>query len=414
MNQVGQTKTFALSVTPPASSGVYAYVWKFWDNTVAVTSVPRVEKRLNIGGDPNNSRLLYFTCQPVMEDGQSTIITGSVEVNNPPYVVPSPEISKNDDYFPYQTEIRLTAYDVEGDAISFLYYDSGGNPLGGGTTTALGPIDGTWNGTYGLYNGFENVFTGTIQAETAITLKIVDAQSGTRVIDFDFYGETPPPPVVGVTADPDTLTADATSLPDQRIGPGQEVNFTVYASDPVSSNFTFLWSFWGSFGWNGNSFDAGSSEPTADGSVRNSYTKDIENESGGSKTVLVKVRNTDSGKEIEIPIYVDLIANSTGTTCTFAVEDQDGNALVDGDSVIPGTRLYYSATVVDPQNDVLQYKWTIAQPGTLQPNPLRLWGREIMYDTAGIASGQQILVSVLTIDRMEGQASFTAPTISIT
>jgi hypothetical protein len=76
VDQVGQTKTFALSVTPPADSGVYSYVWKFWDGTVAVTSIPRVEKTMNIGGDPNNSRKLYFTCQPVMENGESVILTG--------------------------------------------------------------------------------------------------------------------------------------------------------------------------------------------------------------------------------------------------------------------------------------------------------------------------------------------------
>lgn len=412
MNQVGQTKTFALSVTPPAASGVYAYVWKFWDGTVAVTSIPRVEKTLNIGGDPNDSRKLYFTCQPTMEDGQSVILTGEVIVNNPPYVVPSPEITRNDDFFPYSTQIKLTAYDVEGDDISFLYYNSADTPIGGGTSTYVGEIAGTWNGTAGVYSGTQNIFDGTISADSRVVLKIVDSESGTRIVNFDFFGEIAPAPVVGVTAEADFLTADATSLPDQRIGPGQEVSFTVYASDPVSSNFDFLWSFFGSFGWNGNSFASGASEPTADGSVRNTYTKDIESESGGQKTVLVTVRNLDSNKQVEIPIFVNLIANSTGTECTFAVTDQNGAPVTAGSSVAAGTKLIYQATSVDPQNDVLVYRWTFTQPGGI-PTTLRLWGREVMIDTTGFTSGGSILASLLTVDRMDGEATFSAPTINI-
>lgn len=412
MNQVGQTKTFALSVTPPADSGVYAYVWKFWDGTVAVTSIPRVEKILTIGGDPNDSRKLYFTCQPVMENGESVAITGQVAVNNPPYVIPSPEITKNDEFFPYSTQIRLTAYDVEGDGLSFLYYNSGGTPLGGGVSSYVGNVAGTWNGTAGFYAGTQNVFDGTITTDSRVILKIVDSQSGTRQVNFDFFGETPPPPVIGVTADADILTADASSVPDQRIGPGQQVTFTVYASDPVSPNFSFLWSFFGSHGWNGNSFASGTSAPTADGSVRNSYTKDIANETGGQKTVLVTVRNTDSSKEVEIPIYVALVANEVAPTCTFSVRDQFGNAVAAGASVAAGTKLTYSAVAVDPQNDIVIYKWTFTQPGGT-PTTLRLWGPEAFIDTTGFTSGGSIALTLLTVDRMDGQATFTGPTILI-
>jgi hypothetical protein len=412
MNQVGETKTFALSVTPPADSGVYSYVWKFWDGTVAVTATPRVEKTLNIGGDPNDSRKLYFTCQPVMEDGQSVVITGFVIVNNPPYVIPSPEITRNDDFFPYSTAIRLTAYDVEGDSLSFLYYNSGDVPLGGGVTTNVGPVNGTWNGTAASYTGFQNVFDGTISADSRIVLKIVDSQSGTRLVNFDFFGETPPAPVIGVTADADVLTTDASSVPDQRIGPNQQVSFTVYASDPVSSNFDFLWSFFGSNGWAVNSFATGTSAPTADGSVRNTYTKDISAESGGQKTVLVAVKNTNSNKEVQIPIYVNLIANTVASTCTFTVKDENGNDVAPGATVPVGTILTYAATAVDPQNDVLVYKWTFAQPGGT-PATLRLWGREATIDTTGFTPGGTIVVSVLTTDRMNGQATFTGPSILV-
>jgi hypothetical protein len=413
MNQVGQTKTFSLSVTPPANSGVYAYVWKWWDGTVSVTSVPTVEKTFNIGGDPNDSRKLYFTCTPVMEDGQSNVIEGSVIVNNPPYVVPSPSISNNDDFFPYRTEINVIAYDVEGEPLSFLYYNSGGSPLGGGVTTAVGTISGTWNGTQGNYLGFQNVFTGTISSETEIVLKIVDSSSGTRQVNFEFFGETAPAPVIGVTAEADSLTADATSIPDQRIGPGQNISFSVYASDPVSTNFTFLWSFFGSNGWNGNSFANGTSSLAPDGSVLNSYTKDIENETGGNKTVLVNVRNTDSGKQVEIPIYVSLVANTVASTASIAVTDQNGSTYANGDTVIAGKKLHYVITCEDPQNDVLEFKWTITQPTGINPLTLREWGREIILDTTGYPVGYIISGTVLAVDRMNGQVTFDLPSFTI-
>lgn len=413
MNQVGETKTFSLSVTPPANSGVYAYVWKFWDGTVAVTATPTVEKTLNIGGDPNDSRKLYFTCTPVMEDGRSSVITGSVIVNNPPYVVPSPSISKNDDFFPYRTQITLTAYDVESEAISFLYYNSSGGSLGSGVTTSLGTITGTWNGTQGSYMGFQNVFNGTISSQTDIVLKIVDAASGTRVVNFEFFGESAPAPVIGVTAAADSLTADSTSIPDQRIGPGQTINFSVYASDPVSSNFSFLWSFFGSFGWNVNSFTSGTSSLAPDGSVLNSYTKDIANETGGNKTVLVNVRNVDSGKQVEIPIYVTLIANTTAAQATIAVTDQNGLSYANGDTVTAGRKLHYKITCVDPQNDVLEFKWTIGQPSGINPLTLREWGREIILDTTGYTSGFIISGTVLAVDRMNGQVTFDLPSLVV-
>lgn len=414
MNQVDETKTFALSVTPPAGSGVYAYVWQWWDGTTTVTSEPRTEKTLNIGGDPTNSRKLLFTCRPVMEDGQSVVMSAEIIVNNPPSVVPSPVISNNDDFFPYPTQISLTAYDVENDAISFLYYNSAGQPIGGGSSTYVGVVNGTWNGTGGVYSGTNNVFTTTILTDTTITLKLVDAQAGTRVIDFNFYGNTPPAPVIGVTAEADTLTADATSVPDQRIGPGQNISFAVYAADPVSSNFDFLWSFFGSYGWVGNSFSTGTSTPTQDGSVRNSYIKDIAGETGGNKTVLVKVTNVDSGKHLEIPIYVTLIANTVTSTCTFTVTDEDGTSYAAGAHVVAGKKLYYKATAVDPQNDVLVFRWSFAQPTGINPATSRMWGREVMLDTTGFPSGTNIIGSIIVIDRMNGQASFAVPTLIIT
>lgn len=411
MNQVGDIKTFTLSVVPPASSGVYSYVWKFWDGTVAATVKPTVTKQMNIGGAPNNSRKLLFTCTAVMEDGQSKTIPGEVIVNNPPQVVPSPEISQNDFFFPYPTQIKVRAFDFENDALSFTYYDSGGAVIGNGSTSAIGLVNGTWNGTVGTFNGFQNIFNTTIQSETSIRLKIRDAQAGTTALDFSFFGHDAAPPVVGVTANQDTITADASSVPDQRIGVGQVVSFSVYADDPVSANFSFLWSFWGSNGWAANSFSTGTTVAQPDGSVRNTVDKDIAGESGGLHTVMIRVVNNTSGESVEMPIDVNLIANTVATSGTISVLNQLGQVILPDSEVAVGTVLIYTAQVDDPENDIVDYKWTFSQ-GTVVPNTLRLWGSRVILDTAEYASGYEIIPTLVTYDRMK--ASFTVPCPAIT
>jgi hypothetical protein len=146
--------------------------------------------------------------------------------------------------------------------------------------------------------------------------------------------------------------------------------------------------------------------------VRNTYTKDIENESGGAKTVLVTVKNTDSNMEVEIPIYANLIANEVASSCTFTVVDENDGTVAAGESVAAGTKLTYAAVVVDPQNDVVTYKWTITQPGGT-PGTLKVWGPKALVDTTDFTPGGSILISLLTVDRMDGQATFLGPTILV-
>jgi hypothetical protein len=413
MNQVGDIKTFTLSVVPPASSGVYSYVWKFWDGTVAATVKPTVTKQLNIGGNPLNSRKLLFTCTACMEDGQSETVNGEVIVNNPPQVVPSPEITVNDFYFPYATQIKVRAFDIENDAMVFTYYNSAGQVLGNGSTSSIGLVNGTWNGTVGSYNGYQNIFNTTIQSEQIVTLKISDAQQGTTSLAFGFYGQAAAPPIVGVTASQDTITADASSIPDQRIGMGQFVDFSVYANDPVSQNFSFLWNFWGSNGWAANSFSTGTTSVQPDGSVRNAVSKNIEGESGGLHTAIIRVRNNTSGQTVEFPIDVNLIANTVATSGTISIRNQLDQVILPNAEVAVGTKLIYSALVEDPENDIVNYKWTFVQPsGTVAPTTLRLWGRSVILDTTGYSSGYEIIPTLVAYDRMK--ASLTVPVPAVT
>jgi hypothetical protein len=100
-----------------------------------------------------------------------------------------------------------------------------------------------------------------------------------------------------------------------------------------------------------------------DGSVRNTYIKSIQNETGGQKRVLIRVTSPTSGLYTELPISVTLIANTVATVGTIQIFDQSGNPKVAGDSVPVGTRLDYRATVLDPQGDLVNYKWILHPAG---------------------------------------------------
>src|SRR3546814_6619234 len=63
-----------------------------------------------------------------------------------------------------------------------------------------------------------------------------------------------------------------------------------------------------------------------DGSVRNTYEKDISGETGGDKRVIVTVTSETSGKFVEFPLDVTLIANTTGTSATFAVRSEENTS----------------------------------------------------------------------------------------
>src|SRR3546814_7927146 len=75
-----------------------------------------------------------------------------------------------------------------------------------------------------------------------------------------------------------------------------------------------------------------------DGSGRNTYEKDISGETGGDKRVIVTVTSETSGKFVEFPLDVTLIANTTGTSATFAVEDENGAPVAAGATVAAGTK----------------------------------------------------------------------------
>lgn len=419
-HQVGTTAEFTITGVP---AGNYAYVWDWWDRTTSATAIPYTTKKLNMGGDPHDGNLLRFTVTIVAEDGQSQVRSGSLEVNNPPSIASSPSISRNDDFFPFTSVIQIRAYDVENEQISFFWYDAEDVPLGGGTSGTLGLINGTYNGTVAQYNGTLNVFTHVVEETQTIYAKLVDTAGGTTTVDFSLRGGVPPPPAITASTEVNTLTADATTLPDHRIGTGRSVSFVVFSSDVVNT-LDFLWSFYGTNGWASNSFSTGVTEVLAGNSLKNSVVKSIENETGGPKRAIVTVNNSTSGKSVDVPVDVFLVANTVAEDMTFKVYRQTiateieldlsaSDAHPVPDTVAADAKVRYVATAVDPQGDIVTYRWQFLQPTGVLPSSLILWGRSVMVDTVGYPAGGAVQGVVTATDRFGGQVQSNIPAVII-
>lgn len=410
MFNVGQTLEFNAVFTPPDNVSV-VYVWEWWDGTVTVTTTSTTSKVLNLGGDPHNGRLLYYTVTAVLPDAQRITATATVEVNWPPQIRPSPTVTVNDAYFPYDTTIAVTAWDVEQDAFTFHYYQDG-TLLGNGVDSPVGEFVAQYNGTTLVTNGTQNLFTRTIQSDQTINLYIIDVENGTRRLNFDFVGENAPAPTVSLSAQPSLVTTDASTLPDQRIGAHEAVDLVAYASDPGGGDLDFLWSFYGSNGWSANTFSTGTTTSLPNGVFENNYAKDISGETGGEKIVLLTVTN-DTGVSSNQEISVTLVANQTGTTATLSAF-QGNTQLVNGQTVAAGAVVEYRIAPSDPDLDVVTCLWTFVQPSPVEPATLKLWGPKVAVDTTGYASATVIQGTVRTFDRYGGTALFNIqPAISI-
>lgn len=419
-HQVGTTALFTVTGVP---AGSYAYVWDWWDGTTSATAVPTTTKKLNMGGDPHDGNLLRFSVTIVAEDGQFQVRSGSIEVNNPPSIASSPSISLNDQFFPFTSVIQIRAFDVENELVSFYWYNAQDEPIGGGSSGTLGLINGTYNGTVGLYNGTLNTFSRVVEETQTIVAKLVDTNGGTTVVDFSLRGGTPPPPTITASTEVNTLTADATTLPDHRIGTGRSVNFVVFSSDVVNT-LNFLWSFYGTNGWASTSFSTGVTEILAGNTLKNSVVKSIENETGGPKRAIVTVNNTTTGIAIDVPVDVVLIGNTVADTITFkvyrqsiATETELDLSISDShqtpDTVPADAKVRYQATAVDPQGDIVTYRWQFLQPSGLFPSSLVLWGRSVMIDTAGYPAGSAIQGVVTATDRFGGQIQTSIPAVIV-
>lgn len=413
MNQIGQTLhlTAVFNGLPPGVP--VTYVWRWWDGSVTATTTPSTTKTLNKGGNPANSQLLYFTVTAALPDAQHLTTINSVQVNWPPMIQPSPTVSRNDEFFPYTSQVALTAWDVEqGGALSFVY-TLAGTVIGNGSSSPSGLITSTYDGTTVQVYGTNNTFNRTVNNDETIRLHVIDAQSGTRVVDFDFVGDSAPPPTIGVSAGPRLVTSDATSLPDQRIGVNEYADFVVYASHPVSNTFDFLWSFFGSHGWATNLFSTGTTTTLATGGVKNDYIKALAGETGGTKKVVITVRNTTTGEVIEELIDVTLVANQTAATATLKAF-QGASELANETLVAAGSKIEFTVQAADPDFDLVSYFWQFSQPSPVLPASLKLWGPKVLVDTTGYPSGAAIQGTMTASDRFGATVLFNvSPTIRI-
>lgn len=409
MKQVGdQVELMVIPV--PEGTVIYSYVWDFWDATSTATDIPRVTKVINIGGEPGTDEL-HYRCIPVARDGRSIHISGTLpDVNNPPTILPGVSVSKNDEYFAYQTRLKLQAIDLDGDPLTFGWYE-GDTYLGAGNTSVIGSANGTWTGNGKVLVSpctvSENYFDFSVLGDTSVTCQVSDDRGGMSSVDFVLRGQNEPPPNARVTSGVGGVSFDASSLASARIGVGETVDFTVYAAALTSGTLNFKWTFAGSNGWTMPPLESnGTTTLLSTGIYQNTVVRDISSEvvsTGTSKAATADLRITATSPISGESSYTDtqctvlLIANSAPSAVSIA-RRVNGNPVSGLGPVNAGAVIVFSAAGTDPNMDLMFYKWTFDQP--FDPNPLYLWGPKVAYNTTGYVAAQSVTGQLDVIDRL--------------
>jgi len=415
MKNVGDNAVVGISSTSSAGTNIYAYVWKWWDASSTATIIPTTNKLVNIGGQPTDNRLLRFSVSPVSIDGSHVVINGSFQANNPPYIVPSPTISVNDEYFPYQTQLRVTAYDLENDVMSFSWFE-GTTLIGVGATTFDGTVQAPWSGNGTTVTTpalmYTNGTTISVSSQRTVRCVIMDSQNGTSFVDFVLRGFQRPPPSTGIQAEAVGLTSDSTSLPIARIGPNQSVTFEAFAKDVNGAPLTFLWGFTQANNWTVTGVFSGTDSATPDGGFRSVYVKDISTEvitSGTQKvaTAVAQVNGPSGGSTVQFS--VTLLKNNPPTSVSI-IPKVNGVAIDPTVPLAAGTKVTFEATPSDPDNDICEFKWIFNQ--NVFPTSMVVYGPKVVVDTTDYSvdiSGQLVCT-----DQAGGSLTVAIPTVLIT
>lgn len=420
MNQVGDTIVFTAPGTMPGSA-LPIYVWKFWDASVGVSVANRgtIAKRLNVGGNPIETSLVQPYALPYRVDivdqygTTAQVLNRNVAVNNPPSLYGNPTVTPNNQLLPYQTAVRLQAFDVEGKAVSFYWYE-GAAPIGGKDVTS-GPVNvaGTYAGTlFGASVGcYTNVLTTTVtDTDTTLTCKVVDADSGTTLVHVPVQGYDPDSPLASVAATPDGLTADASTLPDVIIAPGQVVNFTTYAYDPTPGEIRFTYYLFGTNGWNQLGLPIianGVTTPMSRG-YKNDYAVAVSGETvTGLRTVEVKALNLSTQRYVDTEITVNLVENSApeivGVGCYQATSDTELTSIAR--QVLPArTIVRFKGTAADANDDALYFRWNLTTP-TVPSTSYSLFGHECYVDVSDWPVGAHTALGSVVVYDKYGRAS---------
>lgn len=433
MNQLGDLKTFRVLGTPP----VYPqpiYVYKWWDGSVIATGTASgsVVKRLNLGGNPAEGGgppfVVPFRCDICDQLGNVVqVVPSTIEVNNPPTIVGAPTITPNNHAFPFETQVRVAAYDLENNsALQFLWY-YGTNPIGGfDTTTGPTNVEGTYYGT--LTGLTRDLYVNTLEvtvlgAGTVLTCKIVDGDSGTTRVNIPVQGYDPGAPQFSLAAQPSSLLADASTQSAARIAPGQTMLFSSYAQDASAGQLVFTWYLYGTNGWNAQDIpyvSHGTTTALPDKGWRGELLRPIDQETGsGPRTAILSVTNTSTGQSIYSAVPVFLEENQPPVMTSVGVYNAGGLSIAEVTKLSAPSRtvVRFSGTATDSGQDIVYFKWDFTAPA--DPASFTLYGRDAYVDVTdwpgsptGIA--YPALGVVTAVDRYGVSSStFAIPQLSV-
>jgi len=440
--QTGYEVTFTAQTTGD-TSGVAAYVWKWWDGTGTATPGPSATKILNQGSNPGpyGPQGLQMACYPTAVDGSTTVLRGTLAVNNGPIAITTNSshlgaaLTANDQYFSYQTTASVTVCDPDSNDLStsgnVVWYD-GATSLGLGTWSGPSTITVPWTVNGYTQNivltAYTNTFTTTVASDRVITCQVTDKDGGLLYVNFDLRGFVPANPVA-IGSSSSGPTADASSLPTQRIGSGQTVEFTVYADD-VEGVCTFGWAFYGTNGWNdpGQPVNPTNSDTTvlADGEYQNTLYRPIDNETVTNGTVklctavcYVVDTNQYTGvkrvTEVDIPVLLEADSSSASYIISATVEWVPITSFQDV-SRSAAKDIVFTFSGTDPNGDVVTGMWQFTQDNTESgmPTPGLYWGPKVVLNSTNYQAGDTIEGLVSVTDRFGASATYGVPYINIT
>jgi len=330
------------------------YVWKWWDGTVDVTSVPTVNKTLNVGGT------LSYTLLQTDAYGRSHEYTDTIVVNFPPTIIGSPTISQNDAAFPFNTVLSSISYDPDhpgGTELSFAWYN-GPTLIGAGTTVVV---------STGTYQNFLNV--NGVTANETLTQVITDTSNSSLSFNYSIRGFTPSGLQGSSSSVGNSLVSSANNLSQIIIGPGQHATFTAYAQDTTPGQLQFLWSAGTLNGWSTGTVITQTPSQLPNGLYKSQITRDVSAETPGLKSVLCTVTNLTTNGTIGFDTTVTLVSAETPVINSISA---DAPVINGGYAVSQAGFVHFSATAADPNNALLNYRWDFSQP------LVTLYGREVM------------------------------------
>ena len=393
IHNVGEVGTFVVTGAPVGGNSL-SYMWSWWDNTVDVTSVPVASKKFNVGGVA-----LPIKCNYCDQFGQvnSPGLIANVTINSPPIVVGSPTISANDAMFPFYGTLTATAYDLEDGATApkFLWYE-GATPLGNGITVSSSA--GTEQNAY---------VARYVMANRTLTQLIIDSNNGTTRLDYGIRGYPATGLAGGGASVSNSVIGDTNNLSEVTIGPGQQVTFTVYASDPEPGQLSFVWTLSMVDGWGTNYTETQTPAQLENGSYHSHITRKVEaaHETAGQKTARCAVTNLATGQSIPVPSTVQLNDARTPVISSISSSVVPVNGL---NKILRNSYVSFTGTATDRNNLLLDYRWDFSQPITT------LWGRTVLlrpnqyaiYDADQLVNGPLNIVGNLTVtDRFGASAT---------